>query len=188
MKLIEIFDHTEILDWQRNGKFELAKLILDNAAYLLQIESKLLFPKNQVLELVGKKTAEVSFNLLDIAGDNSFSTSNSSTKPIKVYGAVLNGLAEKFTDYDAFYFSAERRHSKTEEEFESKKEIYLLAANKAKKRTGALLYESEDGRGAYWLLSKIKLSAESLENIKMANPLKEALLAAGFSGKFVDSQ
>lgn len=186
MLLDEIFNHTEQLNWQLNGRFELAEFTVDNVKFQIQIDRK---PLDAFADLKNKKTAEVSFFREDIQNhDDAHSTAGNSKKiSVKVYGAVLNGLKDKFDNYDAFYFTAERKHSTNQEEFEAKNRIYFYMSDRIAKHFHTLVYfyEKETSAKTEYLVSKIKLSEQTKEDSGLKNALSEALKACGFNTKSI---
>lgn len=171
MKLNEIFDSKiENLQWQQNGRHLLSSIFIDDQQYIIQIEKKPLLFFDNALKI---KSAEVSFFKADEEdSEKAFSTQNNFKKnPVSVYGVVINALIDQFNNFDAFYFSAERRHSNSEKEFQQKKMIYFMLADRLRKKISNVeLYELENERAAEYLVSKIK------PNYKLKNTLKEALL------------
>jgi len=176
MKIREIFDTNIDVEWQQNGNFELAEFTCGEQ-YVIQIEKKAL---SNFQELKGAKTAEVSFFRKNIEGESaSFTTAKQPIDvPVRIYGIVLNAVSEKIDEYDAFVFSAESRHSRSLEEFNSKKGIYSAIADKiAKKMTGITYYERETGYSGEYLITKIELSEETQNVTNFKNPRMEALKA-----------
>jgi len=186
MLLKEIGDTKRNLQWQKHGNFELSSFTENDEEYQIQIEKKPIF---KIPELKGKKVAEVSFFLKnEDDSEKSFSTVKSKNPAFKVYSIVANSLLEKLNEYDAFYFLAERRHSsESEEEYETKKEIYRFFADKVKRVNGRRYYEKEDYTGHIYLVSSIPLSHETQDSSEFKNPLKEAMIACGFDSPFARS-
>jgi hypothetical protein len=185
MKLQEIFDHTEQLVWQRNGRFELSQFKINDGIFNVQIDRKSL--DHRFKELIGKRTAEVSFYRADIDDDKkAFSTNSGTTKSstAKVYGAVLNGLSDKFNEYDAFFFLANRDHSNSDEEYNTKREIYSFMADRMNKKLGFYFYENNESKSTNYLISKIKLSDETKNKTDYKHALSEALKATGLGKGF----
>jgi hypothetical protein len=183
MKLQEIFDSAINVEWQKNGKFELAGFV-SGEKYVIQIERRNF---SQFPELAKYKTAEVSFFRYDINNpDSAFSTAPQSINvPVKVYGIVYNAIKSKFSEYDAFYFIAARKHSKSAAEFNSKKEIYASLADKLVKHLSDIFYyENDEGIDAQYLISRVKLSDETKQQTKLTHPLSEALKATGLGKGF----
>lgn len=130
--------------------------------------------------MINLKPRKFLFFRKDLDGEKSFSTTNATKSiPSKVYGIVSNGLLEKFKEYDAFYFSAERRHSTSVSEYDTKIKIYGAIANKISKRIGAYFYESEMSSHCQFLVSNQKLSDEDQQFSKLKNPLEEAMKECG---------
>lgn len=170
MLLWEIFDTELDIEWKQSGRFVLGPFIWDDKKYTIQIENKPLdFP-----ELKGKKTAEISFFRSDKEGEAAFSTSSDTSFPIRVYGVSANALIKKYEEYDAFYFIAEKRHSKNEKEFKIKTDVYDLISDRLAKRIGAKLYDYRTPVSNEYLVSRIKIKSD-----KFKNPLKEALRDIG---------
>jgi hypothetical protein len=177
MTLIEIFDSKLNNVWQKHGKFELTKFEYFDIPYIIQIEKKnLLIPG-----LEKQLCAEVSFHREGLEDDKAFSTTNEVKEiPVKVYGVVANGLQDKFTEYDVFYFSAERKHSANNKEFTSKKSIYKFIAERISKRANTFYYERENTYSKDFLISTMKLTSDQEESSKFKNPLKEVLKKIDF--------
>lgn len=171
MQLTEVFDTNIKLEWTTRGRFELASFIVKDVGYVIQIERK---PIRMVEELKNKKTAEVSFFTKTGNADESHTSTNKiGNAAPKVFGIVFNAIAEKFKQYDAFYFSAQTKHSKSEEELTTKSEIYLTLANSVAKRVSvpARVYDQRSRYGHAFLVSKIEIDDqdfinEALEYIK----------------------
>lgn len=175
MKVFEILNHAEELLWQKSGRFELSQFFIDGTPYVIQIEHRgfMQFP-----ELEKSLTAEVSFFRNDIENpDKAFGTVNQIKKPpVKVYGAVLNGLKDRFSDFDAFYFIAAKKHSLNDMEFQIKGKLYSFMADKiVKSIPGIFYYEFETTSDKEFLLSKIRLSDKTKEETGFRNSLSEAL-------------
>lgn len=170
MKLYEIFDSKiNNLQWQVHGRYLLSGVIIDDQQYTIQIEKKplLFFDNPQAV-----KSAEVSFfKTNEDDSEKAFSTQNNFKKtPVSVYGVIANALVDQFYNFDAFYFSAEKRHSNTEKEFQQKKTIYFLLADRLRKKIpNVQLFELETSTAQEYLVSKIEPIG------KMKNHLKEAL-------------
>lgn len=149
MTLDEVLDYKPHAVWQQSGQFELASFTHLEHAYVIQIERKNLRP------LVGEKLkdAEVAFFRKDIGGDASFSSTGDTDYPFKVYGAVLNLLEDKLSEYDTFYFSAEARHSDSARQFEQKIDLYRFMADRLAKRSGRQLFERVDSRRHEFLVT-----------------------------------
>jgi len=159
MKLSEIFDSDVDLQWQINGRFILTSFTANGIPYLIQIEKKPLYFD----ELKDKKTAEVSFARNDIEDtEKAHSTAKSSNFSAPTYGVVANALTKKFEDFDAFYFTANRRHSSSQDEFQSKANIYGILGNRIAKKTGAFFYEGKEGADSVFLVSRIKVEKPGL--------------------------
>jgi len=180
MKIQEIFDTSANLVWQQNGRFELTAFN-QGENYVIQIDRKNF---NQFPELKHFKVAEISFFRYGVENSDEAHTTTTQNLdvPVKVYGIVLNALLKKMDDYDAFFFSAEAKHSRTLEEFESKKSIYFWIADRVSKRlSGITFYECEHNTSAQFLISKIKLSPETQNETGLKNALAEALATTTFT-------
>jgi hypothetical protein len=154
MMVSEIFDTKFDIQWKSTGRFDLGAFRVNDRTYQVQIETKVL----QYEVLKGKKTAEISFSRHDINdSEKSYSTTGEESVPLAVYGIVANNLEKKFKNFDAFYFEAVRRHSKTAEEFRIKREIYSFIADKIAKRTGAYFYENSRNSDQEFLITRIKI-------------------------------
>lgn len=176
MKICEIFDTNLDVEWQQNGRFELA-MFTYGEDYIIQIEKRKL---HGFQELNKAKTAEVSFFRKNIEdGVATFSTTKQSVDvPVRIYAIVLNAISGKMDDYDAFFFSAEAKHSKTQDEYDSKKSIYSAISDKiAKKMIGITYYERETNYSGEYLITKIELSEETQNKTNFKNPRDEAIKA-----------
>lgn len=156
MRMDEIFNTKTELKWQQHSKFELTNFICMDAKYVIQIEKKQL-PFD---DLRNKKTAEISFFRDFEDSEMAHSTTNDVDFPFKVYGIVANSLITKFNEFDAFYFVANKRHSKTAEQFESKKKIYRFIADRLAKKIGALLFIHSDGVDEYFLVTRSRINKD----------------------------
>ena len=170
MKITEIFDSNLDLQWQQNGRFELTSFTVGNMEYSIQIEAK---PLPSIPELKNKRTAEVSFFTKDTDISKAFSTQYEfGNSAIKVYGVVLNAIANKFKDYDAFYFIAKPEHSSNTEELKTKSGIYLTLANKVATSNNIRVYDQKTKYGNAFLVSKFPIENnddfinETLEYLK----------------------
>lgn len=180
MKIQEIFDTSTNIVWQQNGRFELAAFD-QGEKYVIQIDKKKF---HQFPELNNSNVAEISFFRYGVENsDEAHATiRQNSDVPVKVYGIVLNALLKKMDDYDAFFFSAEAKHSRTLEEFESKKSIYFWIADRVSKRLPSIIfYECEHDTSAQFLISRIKLSPETQNETGFKNALAEALATTTFT-------
>lgn len=174
MKILEIFDTNIDVEWQQNGRFELAAFTCGED-YVIQIEKRKI---HGFQELKNAKTAEVSFFRKDIKdADATFTTAKQVLDvPVRIYGIVLNAISGKMDEYDAFIFTAEAKHSNTQCEYDSKKNIYSAIADKiAKKMTGITYYERETNYSGEYLITKIDLSEETQNSTNFKNPRTEAL-------------
>jgi len=176
MKICEIFDAKIDVEWQQRGRFELATFTCGED-YIIQIERRIF---HGLKELNIAKTAEVSFfrkNIKDAIA--TFSTTKQNIDvPVRIYAIVLNAISGKMDNYDAFFFSAESKHSKTQDEYNSKKNIYSAIADKiAKKMPGIMYYERETNYSGEYLITKIELSDETQNKTNFKNPRMEALRA-----------
>lgn len=174
----EIFDHKENLAWQSHGDFQMAAFTMNSRRYQIQIQTIQRVPYRNVKELAGKKIGDVSF--LDITdnkvSDDSFATSKDHQQSsIKVYSTVLNGIADKFDDYDAYHFEADRRHSNSAEEFNAKLHIYESLVRSLKSKQAFHYYERNESGSKYFLISKIKLENDSERESGFIHPLKESM-------------
>ena len=158
MIVLEIFDSELNLKWQTNGRFELTNFHYKNAEFLIQVEKKTLPFK----ELKNKRTAEISFSRNDVDVEKSHSTMSDVEFPAAIYGIISNSLADKFSDFDAFYFIANRRHSRSNVEFDAKKKIYSFLADRISKKVGALFFEGREGSDEIFLVTRIKVEKAGL--------------------------
>ena len=160
MKMNEVFDSSiENLKWQRRGRFELAKVSINDLEYVIQVEQKPL----DVMELKKYNTAEVSFFLNVENDEQSHSTTGTAQRAApSVYGVVLNALLDKFKEYDAFYFTLMGRHSSSLKEVEQKKRIYIFLAGEIAKRTpNTRVYDSRNNPEQEFLISKVLIQKDS---------------------------
>lgn len=108
-------------------------------------------------------TYEVSFFRSDRKGDDAYSTGDASEEvPVKVYGVVLNAVRKiwRESDPDALFFTAEPRHSKSEEQHERKERIYSFISQRIFRAEGGYLYiRRGDGKHypTEWLLTREEL-------------------------------
>jgi hypothetical protein len=180
MKIQEILNTSADLVWQQTGRFELAAFN-QGEKYVIQIDRKKFY---QFPELKQFKVAEISFFRYGVKNsDEAHATLRQNLDvPVKVYAIVLNALLKKMDDYDAFFFSAEAKHSRTLEEYESKKSIYFWIADRvSKKLPGVTLYEYETDFSAQFLISKINLTPETQSETGFKNALAEALANTAFT-------
>lgn len=178
----EIFDHKENLTWQSHGDFQMAAFSMGGRRYQIQIQTIQRVPYRNVKELTGKKIGDVSF--MDITdnkiSDDSFATSKEhQSSSIKVYSTILNGIASKFDEYDAYHFEADRRHSNSNEEFNAKLHIYESLVKSLKSKHAFHYYERKESGSKYFLISKIKLENESERDSGFIHPLKESMAMVG---------
>ena len=172
MKLIEIYNTTLNIVWQKQGRFELSRFSYADVIYDIQIEQHNF---TGISDLNKGKTAEVSFSRADKDGDASFSSTNSAKIiPTAVFGIVKNAFFEKFSYYDAFYAIANKRHSNNDKQYKQKIQIYanLFSAIKSSYQKETWYYENSEANEHYFLLSKTPI--EDSGNFK--NPLQEARL------------
>jgi hypothetical protein len=168
MKLSEIFDSAPPIQWQTNGRFELGSISYHDFTYVVQVEHKPL----HIVGLNGKRTAEVSFHRDLHDSELAHSTTGDIGQPFVLYGAVANGLLEKFKQYDAFYFIANHRHSESADQFESKRQIYFFLANRMAKLIGAKFYERSTPPDYEFIVSKLDLPSASGYVIEAVEALK----------------
>lgn len=154
--LIESLNTKLPLNWQKKGSYELTSFNIDEYVYVIQIELKPL----PIEELKGLKTAEVSFFLQNPPEDQTgFDTANVFKQTaVKIFSIVYNALADKFSEYDAFMFTAKSRHSSSPDEYKTKRRIYDNLADRLAKSYGLFKYSKGVGDGQAFLVSKIKIS------------------------------
>lgn len=143
------------LQWQKKGNYELTSFNIGEHNYVIQIESKPL----PIEELQQLKTAEVSFFLQNPPeGQTGFDTANIlKQNAMKVFSIVYNALADKFSNYDAFMFTAKSRHSSSPDEYKTKRRIYDNLADRLAKSYGLFKYSKGIGDGQAFLVSKTKI-------------------------------
>jgi len=166
MELWEILTSTAVIDWEHKGNFELGEFTVDDRRFVIQIERK--NPPGAFDP--SSRFAEVSFWSHGVDGDDAFKSDGRFTSPARVYGIVANALIDRFSDYDAFYFSAERRHSEDVKEFEARTGIYNWAAERISKRIGADYLENRGITANEFVVSRKRVSMPGF-----SNPAKEAL-------------
>jgi len=171
MKLDEIFDTKLDLSWQLHGRHELTSFTVEDKTFVIQIERR---PLSEVPETNGLKTAEVSFYRHDLDNDDAFNTTKESPKMTSaIYGIMTNAVAVKFESYDVFYFSAERKHSSNQEEYETKVRIYDALSRRVKGRyKNVFRYEAEVQDKMQFIVSKQELKDDTV----FKDMMKEALL------------
>lgn len=177
MKLEEIFDTKQNVEWQSRGEFELTKFIVDNIEYVIQIQK---MDNKNITETSTRKIGELSFRLKNVSDDTAFSTKLNTTAPIKVYGIVLNALLEKFNEYDGYYFIALKRHSINDEEYVTKIKIYQELLRRLYMKQSCCRYEKNETDGKIWLVTKVPISIETQKLNGLYNAVKEAMISVGF--------
>lgn len=129
-ELIEAFDSKLDLTWYdlRGGGIA-ADFGVDSTRYTIQLTP---------IAIGDSDVAEASFIVSDVSGDKAFKTTGKSLSPTAVYGVVANALIDKLpsTKYKAVFFSAERRHSTSDEQHEAKIRIYEFAAKQIGRKLG----------------------------------------------------
>ena len=156
MLLQEIFD-TDINikpeDWQENGRFLMVSFIINQQGYTIQLERK---PIEGI-----QNAAEVSFFRNDVEDSEvAFSTTNNQPRSLLVYGIVANAIPPIADRFDALLIVAERRHSSSEKEYQTKQRIYNSLVQIITRIPKFSLYtipEEYERNQAYtrWLVSKI---------------------------------
>lgn len=178
--LVEIFDSKVDVHWIRKGRFDLAKVETETQDYQIEIE-KITLNDWKIPELDGKRIGEILFGVIkEVQTDNSFKTQRKEQNATKIYGVVSNALIDKFSEYDAFYFQVLKRHSNSQEEFETKLAIYQALIRILRQKEQIYSYVANTQFGVQYLISKIKLSSETEQCTGFINPLKEAMMHAGF--------
>jgi hypothetical protein len=171
MKLQEIDNTSLDFPVSRHGDFLLGVFTYEGKPYVLQLHVRPL----QFEELRGLRTAEVSFFRHDIQGDKSYATVDDlDAAPFKVYSVITNRLVDLSADFDAFYFSAEQRHSDDVQQFQKKVRIYRYMSDLFQKRTGWWYYEADNPFRA--VVSRIEVHDSIFKN-----PLEEACRAIDWS-------
>jgi hypothetical protein len=159
MKLQEIGNTELDFHLERQGRFLLGKFEFESKPYVLQVEQKPL----AIPELRHLRAAEISFFRDDKAGAAAFSTTaDLHDIPFKVYSVITNRLVKLSSDFAAFYFSAEARHSSDGGQLLKKERIYRYMADVFQKRTGWKCYEAEKPFRA--ILSQIELHSSEFKN------------------------
>lgn len=130
------------LDWEDLHQVHVASFSVNGVQYQIQFEPAVVLPKR----LGGLSIYEVSFLLLKIKGDSAYSSTGVCETPLSVYGIVLNGIIEhvesKKIKCDGLIFTAEKRHSRDQQNHESKVRIYKFLAERFAKRLGWVLFDS----------------------------------------------
>lgn len=154
MKMNEVFDAVASVDWSENERFLLGTFEVNNIEYNIQLQRR---PIEGV-----KNGAEVSFYINTDDTEQAFSTINlHKLVPTKVYGIVFNALLSKVDQFDALYFNAEKRHSKTDKEWKIKQHVYSTLAMRLK-NAGFKEYQTRSHLASTeWLLSKVSLNEDS---------------------------
>ena len=171
MKMQEILDSDipDILyqtDWGWQGNFKWGDLL-----FTVQL-SKIAAPA-----VPRWRTYEVSFFRTDRKGDDAYSTHDGQEEvPVKVYGVVLNAVrrAWRAHDMDALFFTAEPRHSKSQDQHERKERIYSFVTQRVFRAEGGFLYVHRGDKTDFateWLLTREELP----QNSYWTNTLQEGL-------------
>lgn len=162
MKLNEIFDtdlHIKPSQWQQRGRFLMVGFKINNQGYTIQFEKK---PIEGI-----SNSAEFSFFRNDITdSEAAFSTTNNEKSPSKVYGIAANAALLMIDGFDAIMITAERRHSSSNEEYNSKIRIYNSLVQSIQRKKEFKLYtipEEYQQHKQYtkWLLSKVPPKTDS---------------------------
>jgi hypothetical protein len=148
MNLWEIFDFEGDVEWVARSWGQQGSVTLDGQPFSIQLRHQ------RLPELDTANIVEVSFFRTDIQGDEALASTNQTPYPGKVYGTVINQLAKKSKDHDAFYFTAEHRHSSTEG-YQQRVGIYQTLAHRVSMRTGLQVYEKASPWNHEWLVSKM---------------------------------
>jgi hypothetical protein len=123
----------------------------NNFEIIIQIEKK---PIYDVSALKDKRTAEVSFYTKDKnTNKESHQALNifSSKQVMQILGIVQNSLLEKFNEYDAFYFTADKQF----EDYEQKCSIYEQIISRLSKRYRFHQKQQEHSNEVRYLASKV---------------------------------
>lgn len=174
-ELVEAFDTAFDLDWKAAaGGGSMAGFAVNGVPYIVQLTP---------IQINRRKIYEASFYLAEIKGDQSYVSHGTSSVPTTVYGIVANGLIDrlKHGDYESIFFSAERRHSISDEQHEAKLRIYEFAARRIAKKLGWELYLAPDeflvfsefqgdkfGRFEHWQ-NQIREALGSIANFQSLN-------------------
>lgn len=163
MNLIEVFDTKYDLKWIRKDRFKLSSFTIDNQEFVLQIDERPLHDISP--DLKNKKTAELSFF---IKGDGFSTLLNNNKHALKIYSIIGNGFHSQIQAYDAIFFKIDKSHSKTLDEFKSKKNIYEMLAYKLKSNFNNFVYTKRIKNGLGYLLFKESVNlTESLTCIPL---------------------
>jgi len=154
MNIQEVFDTVADVNWKETDRFLIGEFKVNNIEYKIQIQRR---PIEGV-----KNGAEVSFYVKTSDNEQAFSTMNlHKLVPTKVYGIVFNALLTKVDQFDTLYFNAEKRHSKTDKEWEIKLHIYSTLAMRLK-NAGFKEYQTRShSTSTEWVLSKVSLNENS---------------------------
>lgn len=148
-ELQEVFDSKIDVSWSKQAWGYIGGFSINDQPYKVELR------KTTVAGLKGHNPAEVSFYLADVTDDSAFASTNKAHHIAStIYGVVFNALNERYDDFDAFYFSAETRHSGNE--YSKKVALYTHLATQISRRRGATLYVSENASRTDFLLSKIE--------------------------------
>jgi len=162
MRINEIFDTNIGIKpehWQQKGRFLLVSFKINEQGYIIQIERK---PIEGITNAV-----EISFFRSDVTdSEAAFSTTNDQKRPINVYGIVLNAVLPMIKNYDAMLVTAERRHSSSDDEYETKIRIYNTLVDKMSRQSGVKLYTipkeyNQNKKYTQWLVSNTPPSENS---------------------------
>lgn len=156
MLLQEIFDtdlNIKPEDWQENGRFLMVSFIINQQGYTIQLERK---PIEGIQNAV-----EISFFRNDVEdSEAAFSTTREQSRSLLIYGIVANAIPPIVDKFDALLIVAERRHSSTEKEYQTKQRIYNSLIQIVTRLQGFRLYTipeeyKQNQMYTRWLISKI---------------------------------
>lgn len=169
--IVEAFDSEINIDWHESHGAHVGGFEVNSVKYILQLSP---------IVIQDLKVFEASFLLFDAQNDRGFATSGAtSTAPTAVYGIVANALIKKIpmVRCDAVFFSAEPRHSKDEDQHQSKLRIYKFAAQRISKKLGWELYLNANE----FLLTR-EYHGKSIKSFKhWQEELREALEGSPFT-------
>lgn len=172
MKLHEIFDSKIKFRWRGESSYELTEFSVNEVPYALQIETRKIPGASELKD----GTAEISFFRADSKNiDLSYSTSTDHQSAVTaLYGIMLNALIQKSSEYKAFYFSAEERHSSDLGQFEQKINLYDVLASRFSRKVGWTKYSH---RSQFTLAHEILVTDSELDknNKYWLNPMLEVL-------------
>lgn len=150
--IIESLNIKADLTWEKQGVNELTGFVVNDSWIIIQVTK---LPITDIPVLKNKRTAEVSFRAENPStGEIRYDALNIFTpkESMLILSIVYNALVDKLVEYDAFYFTAEKRYT----DYKKKATLYYRLTNRLAKSHNFVPFSKETPQAMEFIVSKIQ--------------------------------